>query len=315
LNLLSALFGAAVRIRNELYDNGTLTARRLKGPVVSIGNIALGGSGKTPFLILLGELLKQRGISFDVLSRGYGRKTEGVMLVDPQGAAREFGDEPVLIASKLGVPVIVGEDRFLAGQCAEQKFGPRLHLLDDGFQHRKLARDFDIVLLTAPDSRDSLLPAGRLREPMASLARADAIVLSDGVTSLKQRPRNKQLWRVRRAIVLPEVMETCVAFCGVARPAQFFDQLRVARVPVAAKRAFRDHHAYTEADVEQLVALRKRRNATAFVTTEKDAVNLGRLLDSLGPVRVASVHMELENSAAAVDVLLATIAQRTKWTP
>ena len=315
MNPLSALFGAAVRIRNELYDNGTLSTRRLEAPVISIGNITVGGSGKTPFLILLGSLLKQRGVPFDVLSRGYGRKTQGVLLVDPQGEARDFGDEPLLIARKLGVPVIIGEDRFLAGQYAEQKFGPRLHLVDDGFQHRKLARDFDIVLITARDLRDSLLPGGRLREPMSSLARADAIVLSDGATNDKQPLGTKPLWRARRAIVLPDVAEACVAFCGIARPAQFFEQLRAAHVPVVATRTFGDHHAYTETDVQQLMALRQRHKATAFITTEKDAVNLGARLDSLGPVRIASVHMELDDLDAAVDALLATIAKRTKRGP
>src|SRR5271167_430477 len=174
VNPLSVLYGAAVRVRNGLYDRGVMTMDPLEGPVVSIGNLTVGGSGKTPFLILLGELLKQRGIAFDVLSRGYRRHTQGVLIVDPSGSARDFGDEPLLIASRLGVPVVVGEDRHHAGEIAEATFGPQLHLLDDGFQHRRLARDFDIVLVTATDAQDSLLPAGRLREPVSSLSRADA---------------------------------------------------------------------------------------------------------------------------------------------
>ena len=105
---------------------------------MSIGNLTVGGSGKTPFLIALGELLKERGVRFDVLTRGYGRATKGVALVDPEGSPRDFGDEPLLIARKLQVPVVVGEDRYAAGQFAEQKFGAQLHLLDDGFQHRRL---------------------------------------------------------------------------------------------------------------------------------------------------------------------------------
>ena len=112
MNPLAALYGAAVHARNELYDRGTLTLRHLQGPVVSIGNLTVGGSGKTPFLILLGELLKEHNIPFDVLSRGYRRLTKGVVRVDPTGSAHEYGDEPLLIARKLGVPVIVGEDRY-----------------------------------------------------------------------------------------------------------------------------------------------------------------------------------------------------------
>src|SRR5208282_4737298 len=111
---------------------------------------------KTPFLILLGEFLKQRGITFDVLSRGYRRETQGVAIVDPSGTARDFGDEPLLIARKLGVHVIVGEDRRQAGEMAEATFGPQFHLLDDGFQHRRLARDFDIVMATSADAQGSL---------------------------------------------------------------------------------------------------------------------------------------------------------------
>ena len=135
------LYTAAIRGRNALYDAGMFRAERLAGPVVSIGNISTGGSGKTPFVICLGELLKQRGIKFDVLSRGYRRQTQGVAIVDPAGTAAEFGDEPLLISRRLGVPVVVGESRYEAGLRAEQQFGPQLHLLDDGFQHRELARE------------------------------------------------------------------------------------------------------------------------------------------------------------------------------
>ena len=132
--------------------------RWLRWPVVSVGNLSVGGTGKTPFTIAVARMLMKAGVHVDVLSRGYGRKSTATERVDPQGTAELFGDEPLLIARKLRVPVIVGEDRYAAGQFAEQKFGPRLHLLDDGFQHRALARDFDIVLVTPEDARDRLLP-------------------------------------------------------------------------------------------------------------------------------------------------------------
>jgi tetraacyldisaccharide 4'-kinase len=114
LNPLSSIYGVAVRARNALYDRKRLPARRLEGPVVSVGNLSAGGSGKTPFVLLLGELLQSRGVKFDVLSRGYGRESRGVLLVDPAGLPQEFGDEPLLIARRLQVPVIVGEDRYEA---------------------------------------------------------------------------------------------------------------------------------------------------------------------------------------------------------
>ncbi len=309
MNPLSALYGAAVSVRNELYDRGILPARRLRGPVVSIGNINSGGSGKTPFLITLGELLKHRGISFDVLSRGYGRASSGVALVDPAGSPLDFGDEPLLIARKLQVPVIVGEDRYAAGQSAEQKFGPQLHLLDDGFQHRGLARNFDIVLVTSSDAQDTFLPIGRLREPLASLARADAIVLAND-TDREGLPITHQLiWRVRRDIIIqPEVNGPCLAFCGIARPQNFFQQLRAAGVTLAGTKSFRDHHAYTEGDVQWLLNLRERHQAAAFVTTEKDAINLRSYMPALMPLHVVPLKTELENAEVAVDALLSRIA-------
>ena len=181
-NPLSAVYGAVVGVRNALYDRRWLRSRSLEGTVTSVGNISTGGSGKTPFVILLGELLKARGIRFDVLSRGYGRATRGVLLVDPGGLPRDFGDEPLLIARRLQTPVVVGEDRYEAGRFAESRFGAQIHLLDDGFQHRGLARDFEIGLVTPDDARDRLLPAGRLREPLRSLERADAIVLTSGAS-------------------------------------------------------------------------------------------------------------------------------------
>ena len=116
--------------------------------MISVGNVSVGGSGKTPFVLLLGQMLKARGVNFDVLSRGYGRSTRGVALVDARGSPRDFGDEPLLLARHLGVPVVVGENRYQAGLLAEKKFGSQFHLLDDGFQHRGLARQFDIVLIT-----------------------------------------------------------------------------------------------------------------------------------------------------------------------
>ena len=122
MNPLSAIFGAGVRLRNALYDRGTLSVRRLARPVVSVGNISVGGSGKTPFVIALGEMLKQRGVTFDVLSRGYGRNSSEIAVVDPGGTAMQFGDEPLLIARTLQAPVIVGGDRYQTGLLAEKQF-------------------------------------------------------------------------------------------------------------------------------------------------------------------------------------------------
>jgi len=306
------MFGGGVRARNLLYDRGTLRTLRLTGATISIGNLSVGGSGKTPFVILLGELLKQRGIAFDVLSRGYGRRSRGVALVDPEGSARNFGDEPLLISRRLNVPVIVGEDRYAAGVLAERKFGPQFHLLDDGFQHRRLARDFDIVMLTPEDAHDKLLPAGRLREPMHALQRADAVVLPNAANASELPLDGKLVWRMRRGIRPRDVPPDPVAFCGIARPQTFYLPLRLTGVHVAAEATYRDHHSYTESDIRDLLALKNQSGAKGFITTEKDEINLGNLRSQLEPLAVVTVEMQLLGSDAALEVMLAKIAERTE---
>ena len=312
MNFLSAIYGGVTGARNALYDRQILRSRRLQGPVISVGNLSAGGTGKTPFVILLGELLKTRGIKFDVLSRGYGRSSKGVRLVDPAGLPQEFGDEPLLIARKLQIPVIVGEDRYEAGRFAESKFGPQLHLLDDGFQHRSLARDFDMVLVTPQDAADRLLPAGRLRDPQQSLARADAVVLASGASADSFSLQGKLVWRVRRGIVPANVAVRPVVFCGIARPQNFVLQLRAANIEPVAQAFYRDHHAYTEKDVRELLELKQRSEAGGFVTTEKDAVNLGGYLSALDPLAVVPVNMELADAANALDTVLHKIAERKR---
>ena len=318
MNLLTGIYGAASGLRNSFFDRGWLAARRLKQPVVSIGNLSVGGAGKTPFVIALGELLKARGIAFNVLSRGYGRKTPGVLVVDPNGTAAEFGDEPLLIARRLKVPVIVGESRYAAGRFAEgnpaeQEFHSQLHILDDGFQHRSLARDFEIVLLTEHDFSDRLLPSGRLREPLSSLTRADAIAIPADLSSDNPALSGKPIWRMKRQMNLSDAPNAPVLFCGIARPEQFFGQVReqlsVLGIEPAAELIFRDHHAYTPRDVDQLIAARKRHNAGGFVSTEKDAINLGALQAGLNPLAIAILDIILDNPADVVDTILRTIAK------
>lgn len=314
MSVLSALYGAVMGVRNSLYDAGVLRSRRLAGPVVSIGNVSVGGAGKTPFVILLGETLKQKGIAFDVLSRGYGRKTRGARLVDPQGTADSFGDEPLLIAHKLRSPVVVGESRYEAGILAEQKFGPQLHLLDDGFQHRQLARDFNIVLLSEEDLDDHLLPSGRLREPLESLKRADVLVVPEGLRDERLTRFGKPIWQIRRGLSIAEAPSRAAAFCGIARPQRFFEQLRAAGVSVVMEKPYRDHHAYSLEDVRNLKALAKQHGADGFVTTEKDAVNLGGMLADLGKVAIAEVTMQIVDPPDALDTVLRAIADANRRT-
>jgi tetraacyldisaccharide 4'-kinase len=308
MNPLSAIYAAGVRLRNESYDRGVLLSRKLAAPVISVGSISAGGAGKTPFVIFLGEFLKGHGVRFDVLSRGYGRKSRGVRVVDRNGSPAEYGDEPLLISRRLECPVVVGENRFEAGLLAETQFGAQLHLLDDGFQHRALKRDLNVVLLTAEDLSDTLLPTGRLREPMRALERADVLAV-EAVDAGQVPVMGKPIWRVRRGIRLRGTAEAPVVFCGIARPRRFFDQLGAIGVRAVAHQTYPDHHAYTGDDVEALLQLARRQNAQGFITTEKDAVNLGERLDALGVVTVAQVTLEIE-PADAPDAVLRLLARR-----
>ncbi len=310
MNPLTGLYGGISAFRNALYDRGVLASRRLQRPVISVGNLSVGGAGKTPFVIALGQLLQDRGIKCDVLSRGYRRKTRGVLIVEPGGNAADFGDEPLLIARRLGVPVIVGESRYQAGRLAEKKFEQQIHILDDGFQHRSLARDFDIVLMTADDFADRLLPSGRLREPLSSLERADAVVVPHQLKLDHPALKHKLVWRIERDIFLPEPFAAPVAFCGIARPEQFFAQVRAAGITPAAELSFGDHPAYDRNDVQRLIQLRTKLGSDGFLTTEKDAINLGPLQSSLTPLKVVVLKLTLDRPADVVDTILARIAER-----
>jgi tetraacyldisaccharide 4'-kinase len=308
MNPLSAIFGAGVAIRNALYDHGIFQVKKLARPVVSIGNISVGGSGKTPFVIALGQLLAERDISFDVLSRGYGRSSSETVVVDPNGSPAEYGDEPLLIARKLQAPVIVGADRYQAGLLAEKKFSNKLHLLDDGFQHRRLHRDFDIVLLPAEDRAGSLLPIGCLREPTTALDRADAVVLTD---SQRQAVESKSIWRARRVIEVPAVVGKAIAFSGIARPRQFIEGLKSSRMELARTITFSDHHRYQQRDIDRLLDLQKQTSAGSFITTEKDLINLGTLSSQLSPLLTAQLLIELESPEQVVIEIVKTLEQRS----
>jgi len=271
--------------------------KRLPARVVSVGSVSAGGAGKTPVVMLVVEMLREAGLRVDVLSRGYGRSGEGVERVDVAGSAARFGDEPMLMARRLGVPVWVGADRFAAGLAAEEV---DVHVLDDGFQHRRLARDLDLVLLTERDVEDSLIPAGDLREPLSALRRADVVVLREEEAESLRRfvPTGKTVWVVRRSLRFgSDVPETMLAFCGIARPEGFVAMVREAGVEIAGTVFFGDHHAFVERDVTSLIAVGRATGATGFCTTEKDAVKLtpamrGRL-EEVGPVAVAELRVEL----------------------
>jgi len=316
--IAAGLFGAGVHFRNQLYDRRKFTINKLRGPVVSVGNISVGGAGKTPFVIMLGEMLKQRSIVFDILSRGYGRRTKGVRVVDPSGLPQDFGDEPLLMARRLDVDVIIGESRYAAGLESEKRWGPRLHLLDDAFQHRALARQFDIVLVTPEDLSDVLLPAGRLREPLSAVRRADAVVHmspppAKGTPSYKLAAfPAKNLWRTTRSLHLEAPPHHPVAFAAIGRPQNFFAQLRALTIAPAAEIPFRDHRRYTQSDIDRLLRTAESKHAGGFITTEKDAINLGTLADQLSPLSIVELELAIDDPDSVLDTILGTLKQRGK---
>jgi tetraacyldisaccharide 4'-kinase len=314
LTPLEMLYGGVVRLRNARFDR-TASIERLTWPVVSIGNLSVGGAGKTPFVVCLGKLLEAAGFHPDVLSRGYGRSDGGVERVTSQGDAQRFGDEPLWIARSTGLPVYVGASRFHAGRLAEAE-NPRqtlgVHLLDDGFQHRRLARDLDIVLIHRSDLTQRLLPAGRLREPLSSLRRADVLVLREEDAGLEHALHGYtgnecRSWKIRRCLTLNRPVKRAIAFCGIARPAEFFENLRAIGSGMLDQVRFRDHHRYTPADIEHLAELGSSLGCDAFVTTDKDHVKLDdgmrSRLHAVAPLEIAHLSVELEDPAAALDLM------------
>ena len=279
---LVPLYAAALGLKDSLRRAGVLRTRTLKWPVVSVGSLSAGGAGKTPVVIALAKLLRDAGWNVDVLSRGYGREGRGIerVQVGVKDSARRYGDEPMLIAEQTGVPVWVGADRFAAGRRAEAEArlagGVRgVHLLDDGFQHRGLARTVDVVLVTSEDLDDALLPEGNLRESVSALQRADVVVVREdevdaekdaGAGSVNRRAwellrERGQMWVVRRSLVFPAPLLVFgaglrpIAFCGIARPEGFAAMLQDAGCGVVETMAFPDHHRYSKTDMKRLVEL------------------------------------------------------------
>jgi tetraacyldisaccharide 4'-kinase len=302
----------ALALRDAELRMGLKPVRRLRRPVVSVGNLSAGGAGKTPLVIALAKALTARGVQVDVLSRGYGRRRSTLpVLVDSRGTADEFGDEPLVIAREAQVPVFVAAERYEAGLMAEAASRQAgVHLLDDGFQHRQLHRDVDILLLSRADVADHLLPAGNLREALRAAERASVIAIPadepEVAEWVKSRGWKGTVWRVRRSMDVPRIEGPVVAFCGIARPEQFFEGLESADARLAARFAFPDHHRYTTDDLERITSAAQKAGAAALLTTEKDHVRLGAMAASL-PIQTVPLWVEIENESAAIEWLIRSL--------
>jgi tetraacyldisaccharide 4'-kinase len=295
---LSAIYGRVARLRRSWYEASPSRRRRLAHPVISVGNLVVGGAGKTPIVMALARTLLQSGQRPAVLSRGYARRrtAQGVLVVaDGERVlvdVDESGDEPQMLARALpGVPVLVAEDRYLAGRLAESRFAATVLLLDDGFQHLQLARSVDLLVMADADLQAEVLPSGPLREPLAAARAADAVLvygseddarrIGDAVgvdAAFSVVPRYGSLQDLDAAGATRQTDgRRLVGLAGIARPHRFFDALRADGFEVVREIAFRDHHWFTRADLERVAAEAHAAGANAVVTTAKDAVRLERL--------------------------------------
>jgi len=307
-------FGALVRARERGYASGRLGVARLPRPVLSVGNLSTGGSGKTPTVIALGGALAARGLRFDVLTRGYRRASKALAIAQTGDEPVEsVGDEPRLIAARLRAPVLVHPDRFRAGLEGERRFASQIHLLDDGFQHRQLARCFDLALVSPRDFDDRLLPAGRLREPLSALARASAVLWVETEGDLGAARRRcaahtpAPVFCARRRVLPFATSGRRFAFAGIARPESFWASLAEAGIEVAGQHAFRDHHRYTAADLRRLRAWAAAAGADRLVTTAKDAMKLPPEFLADG-VDVLEIEMEIPELPSLMQLALSACA-------
>lgn len=323
----SWLYGLAVMARNLAYDRGWFRQESAGVPVLSVGNITAGGTGKTPLVEHLVRYLVAAGRRPAILSRGYRRRSKGIVVVSDGKTVRSDalagGDEPVQMARKLrSVPVVVAERRIEAARVAVRDFCADVLVLDDGFQHRSLKRDLNIVVVDARKDpmREPLLPAGIRREPLSALRRADLVVLSRVDPAAGEAPWLESLapWLPGPPVSsrtvpagfyrladgeetrLPALLKNPVlAFSGIADHGGFVQSLRKHGMVIAEDVRFPDHHAYDRGDMERLTKALRRSGAAAFITTEKDAVRidsepeLKRLLLAVAPAYAARVEVEI----------------------
>jgi tetraacyldisaccharide 4'-kinase len=328
---LSILYDAVTRTRLSLYRRGTFHTTKLDRPVISIGNITTGGTGKTPLVEWVARTIAAHGKKVCILTRGYGRKDPHLQVIVSDGygvlaSPAEAGDEPYLLATKLTgqAAVISSADRIAAGQEAIKDFGTECFVLDDGFQHLRLARDLNVVTIDAtnPWGGGSLLPYGRLREKPEGLSRADCVVITrcDQVDSADEltaeirrltgeRPIFQSQMRPVRVSSLKNPSETLApparvaGFCAVGNPHSFFKNLQQSGFELALQKSFPDHHVYSQDEIDSLTQAAKDAGATSLITTAKDAVKLRALSFSV-PCYVLEIEISIDNSDTFARLLI-----------
>lgn len=340
---LEQLYALSVRAWVAAYRRGWLQAKRLPAKVISVGNLSVGGTGKTPMVLHLAAWLRQRGLHVAILTRGYGRREHMPLVINGQGEQSKYapelmGDEPILLARRLpDVTIGISADRFGVAQQILQMEAPHppdVFLLDDGFQHLRLARDLDLVLLDATEPFDSqaVLPAGPLREPVRALARADLIVLTRAHEPVPaplleaahrhnpQAPLFRASTRLtgvfdaashRPANLFVLKQQPAFAFCGLGNPAAFWDDLRRAGFTLAGTLVFPDHYRYGIDDFRRLIRQADAVGARVLLTTEKDFINLTVVPPSFPPTFYCQMELVLDDEPA----FFAAVAARLGLAP
>lgn len=315
----SVLYGAGMSVRTRLYRMGILKQRRLNGVVISVGNLTVGGTGKTPMVIWIAGRLAGEGKSAALLTRGYGSRpaetAEGTGEIAP---SELISDEVKVMIDHLGDGVTygVGADRYQRG-LKLQKLGVNWFVLDDGFQHLELARDVDIVLIDSslPFGGGHLLPAGRLREPRSALSRADIIVITrshhaPAIEAAIRRDSDAPIFYAwpgfdsvrgigcQRLDTEEARRQKLFAFCGIGNPQPFISDLREWGFQIAGQRFFPDHHRYTQRDAEDIERAAKAAGATGLICTEKDVFNFSGVKWKMCDLFVCRIKLEIDNDNA-----------------
>ncbi len=319
---LAFIYGLVIRIRNRCYDLYIFPIRKIQScKVISVGNISVGGTGKTPFVSFLARFLKNKQKNVVILSRGYGRKSKGTVIVSDGNSVLaspdEAGDEPYLLARQLsGTPVVVEGDRIKGAQFILDEFEPDIILLDDAFQHRRIARDLDILLMDASQSRRKmhLLPFGVLREPFSSVKRGDIVCLTKVNQTTDADWLQSKINKQTSAPIILCSHEPCqlvhivkdkkhdlsylkdknaLLFSGIAKPDSFQQTVQQCGAKIIRHLKFSDHFQYKRENLEKIHQLSKSLAADLIITTEKDAVRITKCLSDSNDIFYLSIHIKI----------------------
>jgi tetraacyldisaccharide 4'-kinase len=338
--LPAKVYELAVRLRVAAYETDYLKPSKVDATVISVGNLTVGGAGKTPMVAYIARYLSSEGHSVAILTRGYARESSGMRVLNGSpgdslqaGSYREFGDEPLMLARLLsGIPIIVEKDRYKGARWGESKFGAEVLVLDDGYQHLALARDLNLLLIDATDPLGGfeMLPFGRLREPLYGIKRADAVIITRA-----DRPFDQgQIQAIikyycgekvpvmyvystitnLRHLATDEVYEArtfagwnVAVACGIGNPRAFVEDILQVGINIVSEEFFVDHHSFSQPDLDRITVAARDAGADAIVTTEKDAVRLEGLTHGDVPIYAAQLEIQSDDEVRLKSLLLRTV--------